>query len=59
MTFNEAAEVIGEPGGLEIGGLKVNVEVTDVRVSFGRTQYEVTPLCGSGKVWVDADRVVR
>jgi hypothetical protein len=58
-SLAQYVDIIGEPGGLDIDGLKVNIEVTDIRIAYGHLQFEVTPLCGSGKKWVAAERVVR
>lgn len=34
-------------------GLKVAVQVSDVRVTYGKLQCEVTPLAGSGTCWLN------
>ena len=31
--------------------LKVEVNILETRKMFGRTEYRVTPLAGSGEVW--------
>lgn len=33
--------------------LKVEVQVVDVRTIYGKTQYLVTPVAGSGERWVE------
>lgn len=38
-------------------GLTFPVTVTDARKAFGRTDYRITPLGGSGAVWVAGDRL--
>jgi hypothetical protein len=38
-------------------GLKVPVTVKDAREVYGRTDYLVTPIGGSGEKWVEAYRV--
>ena len=57
-------EVIGGHGVLRDGALYIRVRVEDVRTRFfhfigehDRVDYLVTPVEGSGRQWVSADRV--
>ena len=50
-------EVIGGHGVLRDGALYIRVRVEDVRTVFDRVDYLVTPVAGSGRQWVSADRV--
>jgi hypothetical protein len=36
----------------------VEVEVIDERPSFGRTDYLISPVSGTGELWVQAHRLV-
>ena len=56
MSVRELAKMIGAQGYVTLGGLKVIVAIMDAKVSYGKTRYLVTPLSGSGSVWIDADR---
>lgn len=47
-----------ERGVVEVDGLQVLVRVLDARTVWGRVQYLVTPVAGSGQRWVDAARVM-
>lgn len=49
----------GEVGELttEKGKLVVRCQVKDVRVAFGRFDFLVSPIGGSGEAWVDSSRV--
>lgn len=58
MTTREAALVLDTVRTLSMGELRVEVVVLDVRTVFGRTDYLVTPVAGSGTTWVDSDRTI-
>lgn len=57
MTTAEALQLLGRTGEITTGGLVVNVTVVDVKVSYGRTRYQVQPLSGTGLVWVENVRL--
>ena len=56
MTTAVLARLIGTYARLRIGGLNVNVEIIDARISFGNLQLQVTPKAGNDASWVSADR---
>lgn len=47
-------QYVGKKGTIFIGGLNVEVKVLDIKNSYGRTRYLVTPVKGSGEVWVES-----
>ena len=53
MTAIEQQQYLNQHATIFIGGLHVNVLITDVKQAYGRTRYEVTPLQGTGRVWVE------
>jgi hypothetical protein len=53
----EWMKMIGKRGNLNQGGLSVDVQILDVKQSYGCTRFLVSPMAGSGEVWVSADRV--
>jgi len=60
MTALELTRVLGKEGilrGNRDNPLTVGVRVKDARVRFGHTDFLVSPLSGSGEVWVESDRV--
>lgn len=59
LTVKDAHALIGKHGSLRIIAcdLHVNVRIEDIRTTFGRVDYCVTPDSGSGSAWVTADRV--
>jgi hypothetical protein len=40
-----------------IPGFGVSVTITDVKTSYGNTRYEIQPVAGEGRLWVDAASV--
>lgn len=52
--MKELLAVINKEGFITTGGLRVDVKVTDVKQSYGRTRYLVTPIAGEGEVWVES-----
>ena len=58
MTTLELQERIGQRARLCVEtSLTVVVQIRDARTVYGRTDYLVTPVEGSGEQWVSADRV--
>lgn len=60
MTTNDKIKLIGKRGMLgnsAVYPLKFEVEITDVREHFGRVDYFVKPVGGTGERWVSADTV--
>lgn len=53
MTVAEAAQLLGRTGTIRQAGLTVGVTVIDVKQSYGRTRYLVSPLAGKGEIWVE------
>lgn len=51
--MKELLQTIGKEGFISLNGLKVNVKVLDVKNSYGRIRYQVTPLSGEGEIWVE------
>lgn len=65
MTVVEMARVIGRladwcgaRGAARNGGFVVAVKIVDARSQFGRTDYLITPVNGSGEMWVSTDSVI-
>lgn len=51
MTAREARAMLDQVGILDLGGLRVEVLIVDVREVYGRVDFLVTPIAGSGQVW--------
>lgn len=55
--MKELMKIIGKKGKYNIDGFVVDVEVTDAKVVFGRTDYQIKPVCGSGSKWVESSSI--
>ena len=53
MTAFNLSRLIGLECLYTVNGLEVLVRITDVKRSYGRTRYLVTPINGSKSVWVE------
>ena len=53
VTVKQVASLIGQNGEYTIDGLTIPVNITDVRVVYGRLQVQLTPKEGTGKKWVE------
>lgn len=45
---------IGKKGSIYVGGLRVAVKVLDVKISYGKPRWLVTPVEGADEVWVES-----
>jgi hypothetical protein len=58
LTTQELAALAGQYGDWTIGPvgglIKVRVKIVDARQVYGRLEYLVTPLKGSGEAWVQS-----
>ena len=57
MNTLELSKAIGQSGTLRANGLDITVRITDAKIAYGNVRYLVTPVSGTGSVWVDAGRV--
>jgi hypothetical protein len=55
--MKELVKLIGKQGELDAYPLTYEVEIIDVKSVYGNDRLQVTPVSGSGTVWVNADRV--
>lgn len=51
---NEVQQFVGKKGTIITGGLMVEVRITDVKMAWGKLRFEVSPIAGSGSVWVES-----
>ncbi len=53
--YQSKTHVIGKLGTIRTGtGLTIDVAILDHKRSYGRDRYEVKPMAGSGKAWVES-----
>lgn len=51
--MKEYLEKIGKEGEINLNGLTVRVKIQDVKRSYGKIRYHVTPVTGSGDIWTE------
>jgi hypothetical protein len=56
-TAATMSQTIGKTGRFHHGSLEFDVQIHDVRLNFGRTDYFIKPTHGRGEQWVSSDRV--
>lgn len=49
----ELSKLINKKVQVHIGGLLVDVTITDIKRSYGKTRYLVAPVSGTGNVWTE------
>lgn len=58
VSIKELAQAIGAVGKLDAhSDFSPEVEILDLKVSYGQLRYLVRPVAGTGQVWVDSSRV--
>lgn len=53
LNIVEAAKLVGQKGSVNLEGLVVEVRITDVKQSYGKLRWCVTPIAGGGYKWVE------
>lgn len=53
MDYAKIAKIIGSKRIIGLGGLSVEVKVLNYKNSYGRDRWKVTPVSGSGEIWVE------
>lgn len=57
--MKELMEVIGKRAYINLESLKVEVEITDVKNSYGNTRYLVKPIAGKGEIWKESVELIK
>ena len=58
MTAAEMTKNINKLGAVLFRGeCSVFVRIVDAKVSYGTLRYEVEPMAGTGRVWIDATSI--
>lgn len=59
MSTRELAKLIGKNGWIQLGALKVYVRIDDVRLVYGKTQYQIVPADtrSMGSQWVESVKI--
>lgn len=51
--MKEFLDLIGKPAVISLGGLEIYVRIQDVKTSYGHTRYLVSPIGGTGNIWIE------
>lgn len=54
----QITKYVGQKGIIQLGGLKVEVDILDFKMSYGRERFLVTPVSGEGEVWVESVDII-
>ena len=54
-TVKGLQEYIGKNGMYHCNGLHFEIVIFDVRITFGRIQYLIAPVKGSGSIWAGSN----
>ena len=57
MQVSEVQKYIGRKGKIYSNGLTILVKIKDIKERWGQTRYLVTPLSGTGEIWVENIRI--
>jgi hypothetical protein len=57
MSTLALSQAIGKLGTLASDKLYFDVRIIDAKLAYGNLRYQVTPVSGTGSVWVDSSRV--
>ena len=57
MDALDVVKIIGKTASLSMDGFRINVTVLNGKTSYGNVRFQVTPVSGTGMVWVDSSRV--
>lgn len=58
MTVSQLQQVMGRTVFYMHKGMQFKVAIIDGRTVFGKVQYQIIPIDGKGKVWVDSSSVI-
>lgn len=53
MQVREVQALIGKTASIKLDGLWVQVRILDIKYTWGRTRYLITPVAGGGEKWVE------
>lgn len=54
MTLKDQMQYMGKKATIHVGGLKIQVIITDYKTSYGKDRWLVKPVSGSGEVWIES-----
>ena len=58
MTAAQQAKLLGQEVGVRCESLLGNCRISDIKQAYGRMRFQVSPVNGSGSMWVEDSRLV-
>ena len=58
VSIMEIADRVGKQAAYNINGINVDIKIIDIRQVYGNTRYLITPLAGTGQIWVNEESLV-
>ena len=58
LTALDMGKNIGLTVHYQVNGLEISCIIENVKQSYGALRYQVKPVVGSGRIWVDASSIV-
>lgn len=56
LDLNQAAALVGQKISYPVGQFNLEFRILNVKQSFGVIRYEVEPIAGTGKQWINANK---
>lgn len=53
MDIKTLSQYVGKFGVISLGGLEIDVAIMDVKQSYGKSRFLVSPVTGKGTIWVE------
>lgn len=58
MTARDGQFFLGRRALYSVNSLQIEVEIVDVKSVYGSTRFQIKPVAGAGRVWVDSGSVL-
>lgn len=50
---------VGKKATINCAGLQIEVNIVDVKMSYGKERFKVSPVAGKGEVWVEQVTLIK
>lgn len=57
MNALDMHKAIGREAVVSLRGIQIPVRILSAKLAYGNVRFQVTPVSGTGTVWVDSNRV--
>ena len=58
LTLAQQSKLLGQETGVRCESLLVACTIQDIKTAYGRMRFQVSPVNGSGSMWVEDSRLV-